>query len=107
MTDVESEVAVYLLAEKLGVPCCPATRTDKKPFFQRSCMTFQRNRAFPLYDNGHSLFYEGTEEMGHQTPKNVEITTKKIPTCRQGIIHTLSKIGGYPASASAFHSTMA
>ena len=27
-TDVESEVAVYLLAQKLGVPCCPAQRVD-------------------------------------------------------------------------------
>jgi hypothetical protein len=26
---VESEVAVFLLANKLGVPCCPAYRTDK------------------------------------------------------------------------------
>ena len=33
VTDVESEVAVYLLAEKLGVPCCPAYRTDKDTVF--------------------------------------------------------------------------
>ena len=32
-TDVESEVAVYLLAQKLGVPCCPAYRTDKDTVF--------------------------------------------------------------------------
>ena len=33
MTDVESEVAVYLLAKRLGVPCCPAYRTDKNTVF--------------------------------------------------------------------------
>jgi len=33
MTDVESEVAVYLLGERLGVPCCPAYRVDKDTVF--------------------------------------------------------------------------
>lgn len=32
-TDVESEVAVYLLAQKLKVPCCPAYRIDKDTVF--------------------------------------------------------------------------
>lgn len=32
-TDVESEIAVYLLAEKLGVPCCPAFRADENTVF--------------------------------------------------------------------------
>jgi hypothetical protein len=32
-TDVESEVGVYLLAQKLGVPCCPAYRADKDAVF--------------------------------------------------------------------------
>jgi hypothetical protein len=32
-TDVESEIAVYLLAEKLGVACCPAYRVDKDTLF--------------------------------------------------------------------------
>ena len=32
-TDVESEVAVYLLAEKLGIKCCPAVRADKGTVF--------------------------------------------------------------------------
>ncbi len=31
--DVESEIAVYLLAQKLGVPCCPAYRTDQDTMF--------------------------------------------------------------------------
>ena len=33
MTDVESEVAVYLLAKKMGIPCCPAYRADEKTVF--------------------------------------------------------------------------
>jgi hypothetical protein len=32
-TDVESEIAVYLLAQKLGVPCCPAYRVDRDTVF--------------------------------------------------------------------------
>ena len=32
-TDVESEIAVYLLAQKLGIPCCPAYRVDKDTVF--------------------------------------------------------------------------
>ena len=32
-TDVESEIAVSLLADKLGVPVCPAVRTDKNTVF--------------------------------------------------------------------------
>jgi hypothetical protein len=33
ITDAESEVAVCLLAQKLGVPCCPAYRIDKDAVF--------------------------------------------------------------------------
>ena len=40
VTDVESEVAVCLLAEKLGVPCCPATRTDKDTVFSSFLFDF-------------------------------------------------------------------
>jgi len=32
-TDVESEVAVYLLAKRLGVPCCDVYQTDKDVVF--------------------------------------------------------------------------
>ena len=32
-TDIESEIAVFLLAQKLGVPCCPAIRSDKDTVF--------------------------------------------------------------------------
>jgi hypothetical protein len=42
VTDVESEVAVYLLAEKLGVPCCPAFRTDSDTVFSTFLYDFSR-----------------------------------------------------------------
>ena len=32
-TDAESEIAVYLLAKRLGVPCCPAHYADKDTVF--------------------------------------------------------------------------
>ena len=32
-TDVESEAAVFLLSQKLGIPCCPAYRVDKDTIF--------------------------------------------------------------------------
>lgn len=44
-TDVESEVAVYLLSQKVGVPCCPATQVDDKTVFSEY-----------LYDFNHESF---------------------------------------------------
>ncbi|MDR0500418.1 MAG: hypothetical protein LBG97_04130 [Coriobacteriales bacterium] len=41
-TDVESEVAVYLLSQKLGVPCCPATRVDKDLVFSTFLYDFSQ-----------------------------------------------------------------
>ena len=39
-TDVESEVAVYLLAQKLGISCCPACRADKDTVFSAFLYNF-------------------------------------------------------------------
>lgn len=41
-TDAESEVAVYLLAKKLGVPCCPAYKTDKNTVFSVFLYNFSK-----------------------------------------------------------------
>jgi hypothetical protein len=41
-TDIESEVAVYLLAQKLGVPCCQAHRVDKDTVFSVFCYDFSK-----------------------------------------------------------------
>lgn len=41
-TDVESEVAVYLLARQLGVPCCPAYRIDKDTVFSSFLYDFSK-----------------------------------------------------------------
>ena len=41
-TDVESEVAVSLLAEKLGVPVCPAVKTDKDTVFSTFLYDFSK-----------------------------------------------------------------
>jgi len=41
LTDVESEIAVYLLAEKLGIPCCPAYRADEKTVFSAFLYDFR------------------------------------------------------------------
>lgn len=41
-TDVESEIAVYLLAQKLGVPCCPAYRVDKDTVFSAFMYDFSK-----------------------------------------------------------------
>ena len=41
-TDVESEKAVYLLAEKLGIPCCPAVRTDQNTVFSTFLYDFSK-----------------------------------------------------------------
>ena len=42
VTDMESEVAVYLLAQKLGVPCCPAYRTEKDMVFSAFLYDFSK-----------------------------------------------------------------
>ena len=42
LTDVESEVAVYGLAKLLGVPCCPAVRTDEDTVFSEFLYDFSR-----------------------------------------------------------------
>ena len=41
-TDVESEVAVYLLAERLGIPCCPAYRVGKDTVFSAFLYDFSK-----------------------------------------------------------------
>jgi hypothetical protein len=41
-TDAESEVAVYLLAQKLGVPCCPACFTGADTIFSSFLYDFSR-----------------------------------------------------------------
>ena len=41
MTDVESEVAVYLLSKRLGITCCPAYRTDEKTIFSAFLYDFR------------------------------------------------------------------
>ena len=41
-TDVESEVAVYLLMQKLGVGCCPAYRIDKDTMFSAFLYDFSK-----------------------------------------------------------------
>ncbi len=41
-TDAESEVAVSLLAEKLGVPVCPAVRVNKDTVFSEFLFDFSR-----------------------------------------------------------------
>ena len=40
-TDVESEIAVYLLAKELGIPCCPAHRVDEKTIFSTFLYDFR------------------------------------------------------------------
>ncbi|MDD4074985.1 MAG: helix-turn-helix domain-containing protein [Eubacteriales bacterium] len=42
VTDVESEIAVYLLAKRMGVPCCPAVRADKNTVFSAFLYDFSK-----------------------------------------------------------------
>ncbi|MDR1193431.1 MAG: hypothetical protein LBK98_04550 [Peptococcaceae bacterium] len=41
-TDAESEIAVYLLGERLGVPVCPAVRVDKDTVFSTFLYDFSK-----------------------------------------------------------------
>ena len=42
ITDVESEIAAYLLAREMGVPCCPAKRFDEDSVFSEFQYDFTR-----------------------------------------------------------------
>lgn len=42
VTDVESELAVFRLAERLGIPCCPAYRADKNTVFSAFLYDFTK-----------------------------------------------------------------
>lgn len=57
VTDVESEIAVYKLAEKLGVPCCPAVRADDNTVFSVFLYDFSKEYIVHfrrLFDGGRS-----------------------------------------------------
>jgi hypothetical protein len=41
-TDIEAEIAVYLLAQKLEVPCCPVYRSDKDAIFSAFLYDFSK-----------------------------------------------------------------
>lgn len=41
-TDVESEIASFLLAEEMHVPCCPAYRYDRNSVFSQFCYDFTK-----------------------------------------------------------------
>ena len=43
VTDVESEIAVYQLAKRLGVHCCPAVRADKDTVFSTFLYDFSKD----------------------------------------------------------------
>ena len=43
-TDVESEVAVYKLAKRLGVPCCEAIQTDENTVFSKFEYDFSKEQ---------------------------------------------------------------
>ena len=56
-TDVESETAVYMLAKKMGVPCCPAYRTDKDAVFSAFLFDFSKEHIVHfrrLFDGARS-----------------------------------------------------
>jgi hypothetical protein len=56
-TDAESEIAVYLLGEKLGVPVCPAVRADKDTVFSTFLYDFSKEYIVHfrrLFDGGRS-----------------------------------------------------
>ena len=54
-TDVESEVAVYKLAKRLGVPCCEAVQTDENTVFSKFEYNFSKEQIIHfrrLFEDG-------------------------------------------------------
>jgi len=57
VTDVESEIAVYLLAKRLGVPCCSAYRVDEDTMFSAFMYDFSKEYIVHfrrLFDSGRT-----------------------------------------------------
>ena len=61
-TDAESEIAVYLLAKRLGVPCCPAYYADKDTVFS----TFQYDFSKEYIVHFRRLFEGARSENEYQ-----------------------------------------
>ncbi|NLO42774.1 MAG: hypothetical protein GX109_07085 [Bacteroidales bacterium] len=60
--DVESEVAVYKLAKRIGVPCCRAVQTDENTVFSE----FQYNFAQEQIVHFRRLFENGEKRSGNE-----------------------------------------
>ncbi|MDR1638996.1 MAG: hypothetical protein LBC41_03905 [Clostridiales bacterium] len=58
-TDVESETAVYLLAQRLGIPCCPAFRTSKDYVFSAFLYDYPHEHIVPFHRLSHDSTYNG------------------------------------------------
>ena len=54
-TDVESEVAVFLLALKMNIPCCPAFKVDKDTIFSEFLYDFNKESLVHF----RNLFLDG------------------------------------------------
>ncbi len=67
MTDVESEVAVYLLAQKLGIPCCPAYRVDTDSVF--SVFLYEFSKEYIVHFR--RLFHEARSDNEYQNLTSV------------------------------------
>ncbi len=74
-TDVESEVAVYKLAKRLGIPCCEAVQTDKNTIFSKFEYEFAKEQIVHF-----GRFFEDGERASDNELVNI---IKKRPEYRE------------------------
>ncbi len=71
-TDVESEVAVYKLAQKIGVECCEAVQTDENTVFSKFEYNFSKEQIVHfrhLFDDGERTSDNELENLISKRPE--------------------------------------
>lgn len=71
-TDVESEVAVYKLAQRMGVPCCEAVQTDENTVFSKFQYDFSTEQIVhfrQLFEDGERISNNELENLVTKRPE--------------------------------------
>ena len=71
-TDVESEVAVYNLAKRLGIPCCKAVQTDENTVFSEFEYGFAKEQIVHfgrLFEDGERKSENGRDNLIAKRPQ--------------------------------------
>lgn len=80
-TDVESEVAVYKLGQRIGVPCCEAVQTDENTVFSKFEYNFSKEQIVHfrhLFEDGERTSNNELENLITKRPDYISDFYKMI-----------------------------